>query len=1115
MFRHTQTTSAGHGRPIRFAGYLLALLALMATNVGAAQLSVLRVLPSGDDVPPARQILIGFDRPMVPIGNMARDAAQIPITVAPDPGCEWRWLDVENLACQLTDANALRPATRYVITIGTQWTALDGTTLAKQQVHTFTTIRPQLDYQSFSGWLGPERPQLRLRFNQPVVGQSLAQAVTIRRPGADPVAVVVAPTNPEATDNPDVTNDWKISPRTALDPNRRYSVHIAPGVRSGIGTEASVSEHDATQFDTFPQPAFLGIRCLDGTSDKSVLLSALAPDSRQCDPMQDVALAFSTPIVTKDVASRLNVQPNFAPELKADKWGAWSDGAHLRYSHTAGTEYLVWFPAHLRPDTAYHIAMSPGAMNDAFERPLLSGIDMKFSMAHRRPGARLTHSRAVLEAQIDSAIPLWVTNLDRIKATFRRQTPAGASGPTTVQSDVPSPVDIPTPTPLGVRQMLGASSGVVSGTLQTVPPDSRRGTQDFFAIVSPYHVHAKIGHFSSLVWVTDFSTGEPVANASVTLYPDSYKQLAGPAQPLATATTDKDGLATLPGAATVDPKRELLSQWAPAKNRLMVEVRRDDNIGVLPLDYAFRVNDRSQWPTERKQYGHLRVWGTTAQGIYRAGDTIQYKLYVRNQDDQGLIAAPRTSYQLTVTDPSGKNVLERDHIQLSEFGTVADELTLPPKAAIGWYVFRLKPSFASQQWTALRVLVTDFTPAPFRVSTDLNGTAFSPNDTVKILTRAALHSGGPYTGGQTRITARVRAARFSPDHPVAKKFHFSSNQGVDRAWHTLLQGQHKLDDKGEYTVDLPLTQSDITYGELEVESVVRDERGKNTASRAKAAYLGRDRYVGLRSTRWLYPSNEIGDFESIVVDAQQRPVAGVSQQITLERLRTRASRVKSAGNTYSTKYVHDWVKADACLIVSSALASTCKMTPPQAGTYRVSAEVVDTAGRTHRSELRIWVTGPEEVVWEQPANATLPMTPEQTKWAVGDTARVLIRNPFPGARALITVERYGVLSRWVETLDGSTPVIEFPITADLIPGFYLSVAVVSPRIAQTAPLGKIDLGKPAHRLGYLKFEVNDPAKRIDIAVSTAQEQYKPRDKVTVDIATTLRHDADDPQVALA
>lgn len=36
----------------------------------------------------------------------------------------------------------------------------------------------------------------------------------------------------------------------------------------------------------------------------------------------------------------------------------------------------------------------------------------------------------------------------------------------------------------------------------------------------------------------------------------------------------------------------------------------------------------------RDRFGHLKSWGMTAQGIYRAGDTMQYKIFLRNQNER-------------------------------------------------------------------------------------------------------------------------------------------------------------------------------------------------------------------------------------------------------------------------------------------------------------------------------------------------------------------------------------------------------------------------------------------------------------------------------------------------
>ena len=88
--------------------------------------------------------------------------------------------------------------------------------------------------------------------------------------------------------------------------------------------------------------------------------------------------------------------------------------------------------------------------------------------------------------------------------------------------------------------------------------------------------------------------------------------------------------------------------------------------------------------------------------------------------------------------------------------------------------------------------------------------------------------------------------------------------------------------------------------------------------------------------------------------------------------------------------------------------------PTRAGRYRITAEVTDSQGRTHDSVLHTWVRGSGQVTWAEPEDGALAITPERASYRVGDTARFLVRNPFPGALALITLERYGVIGRTEE-----------------------------------------------------------------------------------------------------
>ena len=51
-----------------------------------AELRIVRITPAGQDVPPGRQIVIQFNRAVVPVGRMERRASEIPITISARAG---------------------------------------------------------------------------------------------------------------------------------------------------------------------------------------------------------------------------------------------------------------------------------------------------------------------------------------------------------------------------------------------------------------------------------------------------------------------------------------------------------------------------------------------------------------------------------------------------------------------------------------------------------------------------------------------------------------------------------------------------------------------------------------------------------------------------------------------------------------------------------------------------------------------------------------------------------------------------------------------------------------------------------------------------------------------
>ncbi|MCP4697019.1 MAG: large extracellular alpha-helical protein [Gammaproteobacteria bacterium] len=1077
-------------------------------------LAISRITPEGKDVPAGRQIVFQFNRPVVPVGKMDRDAKDIPITITPALACSWRWLNTSALACQLGEASALRPATRYRVLVQPGISAEGG--LAAPRRHTFITQRPKISWLHFMTWTAPGMPEIRVTFTQPVSRASVERHLyfsTKTRNSRRVRAVVRMPDKEEEKNKPEYSAVWVITPQKALPGNTKIRLKIEPGLRSESGPETGVEKRTVKTFDSFPKFKFLGVRCTSNDNKRLMIKPGQKSFARKrCNPLESAALLFSSPVDNETIKSNMRFTPDLAGgRTDYDPWENVYSYSGLNRAHKKGVQYEVQLPEVLKAYETYRLRAKRANFKDGFGRPLAKSIDMRFATDHRLPDFTFDHSISVLETGVDSEVPIFVTNLQALDLEYSILTAAGAESGLQAQHPVAQAPDIAFKIPLEIRDLIPAESGVIQGTFDTLPATrhDRSAGRWFFAQVTPFHVQIKAGHHNTLVWVTNFADGLPAAGVDVGVYPGAYSRFTEKPQMLAAALTDAEGIAMLPGLETLDPKLGLLEHYDREKNRLFVRCQKGRDLALIALDYNFAVDmyelsEDYLYAYSRKRYGHIHTWGTTAQGVYKAGDTVQYKILVRDQSNTNFIAAPRSAYTLKVMDPMDKIVHEIKNITLSEFGGADGEFTLPKTAAAGWYGFQLSADFTNIGWQPMRVLVSDFTPSPFRVRTMLNGTLFHAGDQLEIDTTATLHAGGPYANAHAQVYVQLRQEPFIPENPIAKGFSFDVVLEEESDSKTVHHTESETDDKGRLQTAFTLPDSAVLYGRLQAESAVRDDRGKDVAASASARYVGRDRYVGLKETAWVLQQGKSAIVQWLVTDEHGNPAIGTPVEMRIQRRVTKAARVKSAGNAYLTQYTHKWEDAGACSAVSGKEPGDCAFTPLHSGIYRIIADIRDTQDRTHTSTLRQWVSGKGAVVWETSPSHGLTVIPEKKTYRVGETARYLIKNPYPGAKALITIERYGILKHWVQTFENSVQVLEFPIEADYIPGYFLSVLVTSPRTDK--PLGKnlVDLGKPAFRMGYVQVDVKDPYKELLVDIDTDKPVYKPRQEVILDLHAKAR-----------
>ena len=148
--------------------FMISPAAVQAVETAA----VVSTAPAGEFAEPARQIVIRFDKAIVPLGEMARDPGDVPISIEPAVNCQWRWIERSAIACQLSRDDHLELGTGYRIRVETGPLGPDGQRLAEPFESRFITRRPVVKWVNVGEWRGAGLPIFRVTFDQPVTRAS-------------------------------------------------------------------------------------------------------------------------------------------------------------------------------------------------------------------------------------------------------------------------------------------------------------------------------------------------------------------------------------------------------------------------------------------------------------------------------------------------------------------------------------------------------------------------------------------------------------------------------------------------------------------------------------------------------------------------------------------------------------------------------------------------------------------------------------------------------------------------------------------------------------------------------------------------------------------------------
>jgi alpha-2-macroglobulin len=168
-------------------------------------------------------------------------------------------------------------------------------------------------------------------------------------------------------------------------------------------------------------------------------------------------------------------------------------------------------------------------------------------------------------------------------------------------------------------------------------------------------------------------------------------------------------------------------------------------------------------------------------------------------------------------------------------------------------------------------------------------------------------------------------------------------------------------------------------------------------------------------------------------------------------------------------------------------------TPKTGGSYRILATGRDSGGRTIRSSTFAWVSG-GETFWGVNDTNRIDLIADKARYKPGETAKVLVPAPYKGMTALLTIERGEVIQHRLLTIQGTTELLEIPISADYAPNVYVSLVLVK-AADQEVPV-------PDLRVGLVNLPVSTEQQELTISVTPDKASAGPRDEVAYTIKAT-------------
>ncbi|MFQ6066288.1 MAG: MG2 domain-containing protein, partial [bacterium] len=820
-------------------------------------------------------------------------------------------------------------------------------------------------------------------------------------------------------------------------------------------------------------------------------------------PGEPIALNFSNPVSYREVTTKISFQPEVSIPEYYHRWDYSSSRIHL------------WLD--FQPDTLYAVTLSPD-LKDRFGNSLEEKTSFTFTTGPYAPWASMSGRWAVLEAYGNQLYPVTFMNVSKVRLRARslgvhevipllskegifRQGESikdlenflEASREWRIKkSRNQEVVDF-----IKVKDVLGQKRyGAVFAELFIPELEEYERYRRVFIQVTEMGITAKFSSENNLIWLTELKTATPIEGALVEIR-DDFNRVFWKGK------TDSRGLVRSPGwkALGIKGKREgeKPHQWVLVRRgEDAVVINSDWGTGIFP--YQFGISYDWQ-PLPQELTGYL----FTERGLYRPGEEVHLKAIAREKRSGKWEIPEEKDFWIFIRNSRDEEILKKK-VNLSPYGSFSLSFTLAKNAPSGYYRIQVSPFDHEEERNKHPEMsfsgsfrVEDFRPANFEVSVRTDKDHYVFQDSYRVAIEGNYLFGAAMSGERVSWKMRLNPTHFSP--PGWKGYFFGPGWWEEDDKSQLLESDEgKLDASGRFYLEKSLEEVGFKgSANLLLEAVVTDLTRRSIASRTTAVVHRGEYYLGIKPSTTFTKEREEVKIKVIAVSPEGQAVPGKSLELRVLKREWYSEKKMRPGGRWSLISRKEDKKKASYHIISGAEPVSVSFSPESAGLYLLEARSRDFRGNKILTGASFYVSGKGYGFWEKRKDDRIELVADASNYRPGDRAKILVKSPYEKAKALVTLEREGIIESWVDQMQGTADILEIPITRDHIPNVFVSVILVKGRLSGEGGPGKEDLEKPSFKIGYLDLSVDPTERQLQVEVIPDKAKYSPQDRVKVAI----------------